>query len=438
MNINLQPDLSLAAAPLTQVLMNALNLASQTDADSLISYSAPARVEPMMLIDAELAMMEDLPKIASATNNLFSCYYVAGATRSMNVDSYRILQSIDHLKPTRSTASALGEFVSNSYGLSGKGTGNLRGDAAKEVGSRVIEMVGESITGSLAMPGYTMRMEALPGGSSKKQGKFLARVATDKEKKEFDRVAREQATAGLKEQVQAETKAMLTAQGQDTSVKKGAVDYMEAAHLVTGKVFELSASYGGNKVTVQVMVSLDARITRPGNLVDIWAVGGELRTAKEMFHGWRSGRLQFVRDVIMCSHLIDAELRVGIHDETGSFLKNRENDAGNRLSAILTGKRSVGTAAGIAIFHANTARKLELAIGGKLDDFNTRQKAFKRTFSLILMVIDPNREEITIYHRGLDKVNHLPISEYVKTRGKDGGDVTDIVKLFLGGSAPTL
>lgn len=435
MLINLFPDMSLAAAPLTQVLMNAFSLASQTDADSLISYSAPARVEPMLLIDAELALYEDLPKLNSALNNLFSCYYIAAATRTLNIDACRLLSSIDHLKPTRNTLNALGEFAESS-------NQRLPGQAGTSIATRVegklIEMVGESIAGSLSLPRFEMATEALQVGASKQKGKILARVATDQEKKEFDRAAREQALKGLADQVKAERAQMMASQAREGTVKKGAVDYMEATHLVTGKIFELSATYNGNRVTIQVMISLDARITSPRNLIDIWSVGGELRSASERFHGWRSGRLRGFQDIIMCSDLIDNELRVGIHDETGSFLQNRENDAGNRLAAILSGKRSVGTASGIAIFSAPTARKLEGAIGGKLDDFTTREKAFKRTFSLIMVIVDQHREEITVYHRGLAKVNHLPISEFIKTKGKDGGDVTDIVKLFLSGSAPTL
>lgn len=431
MQINLVPDMSMAAAPLTQVLLNAFNLASQTDADSLISYSAPARVEPMVLVDAELALFEDLPKLLSATNNLFSCYYIAAASRSLNVNSYRILRTIDHLSPSRSTVAALGDFANDSARRLPDGSGGV----ASRVETKIIDMVGESL--SLPRYGSTkMALESHRGAN--KEGKFLARVATPQEKKEFDRLAIEEATKGLKACVAAEEKAMAALNATGTAIKKGPVDYMEAAHLVTGKVFELSASYGGNSATVQVMVSLDPRVTRPGNIVDIFSVGGELRTAKERAHGFLSGKLRFIDDIILGSDLIDNELRVGIHDETGAWLQNRENDAGNRLSAILTGKRSVGTASGIAIMHARTARRLESAIGGKLDDFATRQKIFKRTFNLLLLVVDTEYDRLTVYHRGLAKINRLPISEFVKTRGKDGGDVTDIVKLFLNGSAPTL
>lgn len=435
MQVNLIPDSSKVAAPLTQVISNAFSLAAQTDADSIISYSAPCRVEPMTLVDSELGLMEDMPKVLSAINNLFSSYYVAAATRSLDVYSYRLLRSIDHLKPSRSLQGALMDFTEQSnarlttpYQISDIGVQN-----------KVVEMVGESIAGATYLPRFN-QMAIESRGNAKGKTKIIARVATEKEKKEFDQLAVQQATAALKEAVTDETRRMTAVAQLPTggSVKGGGVDYMQAAHLITGKIFELSASYGGSRATVQIMVSLNTKFTRPSNLVDILAVGGESRSFKERWHGWRSGELRFLQDIILGSDLIDNELRVGIHDETGAWLQARENDAGNKVSAILTGKRSVGSASGIFVIHARTARAIEARIGGKLEDMSTRSKVFKRTYGLLLVVIDPDRESVTVYHRGINKVNTLPLSEFIKTRGKDGSDMTDVIKLFLNGTGPTL
>lgn len=434
MQVNLIPDNSKVAAPLTQVLTNALSLATQLDGDSIISYSEPCRIEPPTLVDGALGLYDGLPKILSATCNLFSCYYIAAATKSLDVFSYRLLRSIDHLRPSRSIESAVAEFAENSNAR----LSTPYQPAEVYVQDKVMTMVGESLSGLNYLPRMqhtTMGLEA-----AKPKDKILFRVANDGDKRAFNRRVEEETRKAVDTAVKNEQRRMQSAAASVPSngkVSKGQ-DYMDAVHLVTGKVFELGANYNGVSTSVQITVSLNTKITRSKNLLDILSVGGELRNWKERWDGWRSGELRFWQDIILASDLVDNELRVGVHDETGTWLQARENDAGNKLSAILTGKRSVGTAAGIYILHADTARRLEANIGGKLADFNTRQKVFQRIYGLLLLVVDPDRDSITIYHRGITKVNDLPIGEFTKTRGKDNTEMSDIIKLFLNGSAPTL
>ena len=443
MSVTLIPDNSKVAAPLTQVLVNAISLVGQTGGDSIISYSEPCRIEPPTVVDAELALQDFMPKLLSATCNLFSCYFVASATRSLDVNSYRLLRSIDHLRPNRSIESATMEFLNDSNARLEK---PYSVNVDSYVQGKVVTMVGESLAGIDYLPrgSHVMAMES----AQKPKEKIAFRVATGQDHKEFNRRVEAGVKKAVDDAVKKETtsiqqRAAAVSAGLSSAPAKGGVskasmDYMEAVHLVTGKVFELGATINGTETSLQMTVSLNSKLTRSSNLVDLLSVGGELRTFKERWMGWRSGELRFWKDIILGADLIDNELRVGVHDETGTWLAARENDASNKMSAILTGKRSVGTAAGIYVLHVNTARKLEATIGGKLSDFNTRQKVFQRTYALLILVVDPDRDAVTIYHRGIAKVNDLPITEFVKTRGKDNTEMSDIIKLFLNGSAPTL
>jgi hypothetical protein len=443
MNINILPDLSLVAAPFTTVLGNALRVASTQNSDSIIQYSAPARIEPTCLIDAALAQYEFLYPCLGTTNNLISAYYMQGLNSQISISSMRLLREVDNLKPDRNMNAAIYDFVEAS---ADRAYGN-KTPLDQRVEGKILSVIAESL--SLPVPGsnqhehHCVVLEAV-------EGKPVFRVATPEEKKaseEFqkeaaevfkktgEKIARAEYDKKLKE-LQAAGK---TAAASKQSFETGLVgDILDAPNLAVGRIFEVTADYGNGSVTIQVLVSLKTKLSTSANLVDIYATGGELRTFKERWHGWKSGELRFVEDILMCSDIIDNHKRTGVKDNTGTYLENRQRDTQNRVASLLTGKASIGTASAIAVFAGATVKKLEAAIGGKMADFGTREKVFRRTSLMIFMVIDTDFDQITVYHRGISKPTSMPVAEYTRSKSKGGSDVADIVKLFLAGTAPTL
>lgn len=432
MNINILPDFSLASAPFTTVLGNALKVATTANSDSIIQYSAPARVEPICLIDATLAHYEDLYKILGTTNNLFAAYYMQATSSLINVSAMRLLRDIDSLKPNRDMNSAIFDFVEQT---SQKVYGDNKTLTQRAEG-RILEVVGESL--SLPVPdGQHHLVRAVITEAA--DGSKVMRAATKEEEKEFRDAAMKAASTMAKDEYERRLKELKAIGGMASSSDVGLLgDILDAPNLAVGRIFEVTADYGAGSVTIQVLVSLNTLLSSPANMIDIYSTGGELRTAKERWHGWRSGQLRFVEDIIFCQDLIENHKRTAVKDNTGVYLLNRERDTKNRVSALLTGKASIGTASGIAVFSATTMKKLEASVGGKMDDFATREKVFKRTFTMVMLVVDTDFDQVTVYHRGVSKATNMPVSEYARSKSKGGSDVADIVKLFLSGTAPTL
>lgn len=432
MNINILPDLSLAAAPFTTVLGNALKVASTANSDSIIQYSAPARVEPICLVDGALAQYEHLYAILQTTNSIFAAYYMQAAASLVNVSAMRLLRDIDPLKPDRNMNAAIYDFVERSGQQVYGDNKSLPG----RVEAKVLEIVQESMC--LPRIGQDRPMVSFMVTEAA-DGKPVMRVASPEEVKKYKEASAKAATDLAKKEYDRQL-ADLKAAGnvaKGGGVKMGG-DLLDTPNLAVGRIFEVSADYGQGLVTIQVLVSLKTMITTSQNLQDIYATGGELRTASERYHGWRSGQLRFLDDIMFCNDIIENHRRTAIRDNTGVYLLNRERDTKNRVSALLTGKASIGTASGIAVFDSATAKRLEAAVGGKLSDFNTREKIFKRTYAMTILVVDREWEDVTVYNRGIPKAVELPIAEYTRAKSKGGSDVADIVKLFLSGTAPTL
>lgn len=431
MNINILPDLSLAAAPFTTVLGNALKLASTGDSDSIIQYSAPARVEPICLVDSALSQYEFLYPILQTTNSIFAAYYMQAAARMINVSAMRLLRDIDGLKPDRNMNAAIYDFAERSaqqhYGDSKT--------LPQRVEGRVLDMVTEGM--SLPRPGQsvpTITFMITEGQG----GKPVMKVASPEEVRKYQEASKKAATELAKKEYD---KQLADLKHAGAATKGGAAmvgDILDTPNLATGRIFEVTGDYGGGEVKIQMMVVLKTMITSSANMVDVYATGGELRSASERWHGWRSGQLRFMEDIIFCNDIIENHRRTAIRDNTGVYLLNRERDTKNRVAALLSGKASIGTASGIAVIDSATAKKLELAVGGKLADFNTREKIFKRTYLMNMIVVDRDWDQVTVYNRSIPKAVELPVTEYTKAKSKGGSDVADIVKLFLSGSAPTL
>lgn len=416
MKINLVPDLGLIAAPLSTVLGNLTSIMAQQaagGADSIIEYSAPARIEPKCIIDGSLAQFEDILGITRSTNTMVAAYYLQALSRRLNTESAVLLRNIDDLKPDRNLQSAIGQFAEQSVN-------EYYGDS-KTLESRTREHILGIATEAMCLPDPSrpgtlsnfIPMETIATEGS--DGKTISRI-NEKE------VKIKAAQAGK----------------MSASIGKNSSDIMELPTLAVGKIFDLTLTVGGNQVSMPLTVALNTVASTPSNLVDIYSIGAGRTGMIERLRLVSAGELRFWGDFVMMNDLIDEHKRAAIRDNTGTYMEGRERDAKNRIAALLTGKVSLGTASNICIVNSRTLKKLEPAIGGKLTVDSIRKELFKRTYLALMVVVDTDWKEVTIYHRGMADGKTMPIAEFVRAKSKPGSDVSDLVNMFLAGKQLSL
>lgn len=87
-------------------------------ADSLVGYTAPARVEPLCLIDQTLIHQDILPTVMQSVLALFSSYYLQAFALSANVGNVNVVAALDKLNPNRDPAAAfVGQYAGDALGL---------------------------------------------------------------------------------------------------------------------------------------------------------------------------------------------------------------------------------------------------------------------------------------------------------------------------------
>lgn len=186
-----------------------------------------------------------------------------------------------------------------------------------------------------------------------------------------------------------------------------------------------------------INVRLLASIIPTQSIEKILTYKTEDNSIVERFHSWRSGRIEFIRDLIFCQDLIDEYKRATINDDSNTLqeIVRRVNNA--KKFGVLTKNPSLASAANIFVMSEEVARSVEAKLGGKLSSAKTREKAFDNTYAMIIAVVDREWERVTFYTRGISQSTEVSIKEIKASNKGKGPDIGDILKMLNMGNAPS-
>lgn len=386
---------SLGAMAAKNAATNIGGLASK----SLVEFTRTLRVEPICMIEQGLAHHEVMMDVQQTLLSIFSGYYLQAVARDTTVGNVTVTRVLDKLNPSRNaldTVSNMGLIVAGLEGLD---------EGAK------LPTVGQN----------------------------------------FDRV---HALEALKESVQVSNEAMVPSKvniniketinhddGEKT-VKATPASHVDAikevrdlANLAVGKLLNVEITDGTSKVTVPVAVRLQTASLPKRHLVDLLAYGDTDYSAKARYHGWRSGRLQFWRDIVFCRDIIKERRSNLMKDKTGIYKEMLSRKRSNQMSAAISGIPSVATMSNIVVISQEALNELEVKINGRMDNFRVRERIFDATALMLFAVVDSERNQVTIYHQSIPQPTTLAFAA-LKNAAKKDNNIADILAAFQMGSAP--
>jgi hypothetical protein len=396
--------------------------------DSLIDYTAVSRVEPIALVDADVLYEEMLPEVMQSLQSIFTGYYLQAVAISNTIGKIDVVRHLDRLNPSRNGM--------NNAMLAGQGW----------------LMATESYKHKLPVPGDEPALEQLAlEATNIDQANYD--LAVDKYNLDVDtaEIQRQQHDEKMAYSKQKDAMSHINQRDQiDIAMDKtyGSSEQgfgrdtmatmKELTNLSVGKMFTVEISDGLHRASIPVSVRLMASSMPTNSLVHILSAGNQDLTVKERYHAWKSGRLSFVKDLIFCQDLIDAHRKNLMADKEGIYSTILRRSRGNQLSTIVSGNPSVATASNLVVISGDSAAKLELQINGKLRDFRTREKIFKATYMMIMVVIDKQWQRATFYHRGIALATEVGVRDLKVANKGNGPDVSDILKAYQMGNAPSL
>lgn len=177
------------------------------------------------------------------------------------------------------------------------------------------------------------------------------------------------------------------------------------------------------KIAIRLMVSSIPE----ASILSILSNGTMDRTASERFHAWRSGRLELIRDLILCQDLIDEKMKMAIEDTSGVGAEIHRRVANNRRFGVLTNNPSLATASNIFILSEEVASQIEYKAGGKLINYASRQKVFSTAYAMIIVVINRETGRSKFFVRNQPDYATLGRKE-LESAGKGKGP--DVMELF--------
>lgn len=339
---------------------------SEQGVDSLPEFTTSTRLLPSVLVDSDIAMLEDnvVNDLMQTMAGIYAAHYMQAVSISLNVDGIDTIRLLDQFATDRSP-------IRNT----------VRGErgAIRDLFSSAME--------SMDLPDFGMEEGA--GGKV-------------------------EASAG-----------------------KG---FGDGSNLAVGRLLHVKVGAGDRAITIPVQLMLQPRII-PSNIIPkTLALIDSDNSFGARYHKWRSGEIESFADFLFALDIIEADRKLMLSDGGDVYRDasaRRTRAMSDRL--LSAGEKSFNTASTMAVITKNAAESLELALKGKLKHAKVRDRYFHDTHSMMLVVVDPRMERVTIYQRGIDGHGTYTYND-IKNNGSksDGLNIDSILKAYKLGESPSL
>ncbi|ARV77260.1 virion structural protein [Pseudomonas phage Noxifer] len=205
----------------------------------------------------------------------------------------------------------------------------------------------------------------------------------------------------------------------------------EVESLSVGKLVNVELKDGDNTAKIPVLIRLQSTTVKTDIMSHIFTAGGR-DSYGERFQLARAGLIRPIRDLIFGIDLLDEHRRALMGDTSGAYKAITDRRRNNVKKAAMSGVVSAADASNIAVITKSTAKLIGQKLYGKLETQAVRNRIFDNSYLLLLIVVDEQYENITVYHRGLDIPGQHTFKEIASAEKGRGQDITEVYKMILG------
>lgn len=446
----------------------------------LVRFTQSARVEPILLMDKNAVNVPFIQDVVHTAFNMFTGYWLLAVSLDAKINGISVGRRLDKFATDRSLGDATMTMISESlesYKASLEGFGL----------PFIEEILQEEEVASMeAVNGQDMAAAATAAAILDEEEDMTPqeRKAADVERARMQKKADEAAAEARREVQAAEERARRAQEKADDRAQRiadeelrnaqrkadelesyarrkadelerienerkeraktggtgvaNAAKYVEKiTNLAVGNIIDVSIKEDGKEAIVPVTIRLRVAGMPSDVMVQTLAVGGKDVTFRSRWRAWRAGEIGFWSDFVLAMDRVDAHRAAMMKDETGYYKAVYGRATNNQMTAaILKDGPSLSTASSIIVMTEQTAKDLERRISDELKNFKTRQGIFGHTYSMLMIIVDPDWESVTIYTRGIEMPTKLTARD-IKTAGKsDSKELMEILKSYQLGRAP--
>lgn len=348
--------------------------------DSLVEFTQTTQVAPFAIVDASLQSNPNISSILKMCNVLVGSYYLMAISIMLRHDGVAIAEILDSVNPNR----------------------NVGDSIARSVGTLLSGLNSDAWDG-YAMPKFDAKLNAMTVGETPRVAGLNAAI-NPKASSDVEVYDKEIPSMTLHKDV------MNTLYG--------------SGNMATGTMVDVVFESRDRKVSVPVMINVAVNYLASMGCVDLLNHVEKDISLKQRYWEW-DNKLITTFEFLTAVDLVDAHAAALRRDTTGLYAELRNRKKKNSLAGFLAGLAalkgglnngrpnglSVATASNIFIIDVSTKAKLEQQMGGLLEDVRVRTRIFANSYAMMLLVVDPGWETVTIYIRGHAKGSEYKISD---------------------------
>jgi len=368
---------------------------------SLSEVVQVANVEPLTIVSKDCLNLSYTSDILQSLLTMFSAYYLQAVTIMGSVDSVKVIRVLDKLNPDRKFNDL---FI------------------IAESSQEYVYKLPESFKYRLPTTTNSVAFE-----SERSRVKIAMEVGVNKildktnvyDEYDYDEVKNPATNE--------------TVHGKDTILQ-----LVQASNLAVGKVLSVKMSFEeGHQIEIPVTVRLATTVMPTESLVHLLTSKTDDVTFTERWHAWRSGRIRFIQDLVLCQDLIDEHRKALIKDKEGVYTEILNRVKRGKGFGFLANNPSLATASNLFVITEEDAKEIEKKISGKISNSKSRERLFKSTYAMIIAVVDRDWERVSFYIRGIDAGVNVSIKDLKPSSKDKGPDILDILKSLQAGQAPS-
>ena len=412
-----------------KVIESAKTVLAGSKEGDLVRFTQSARVEPILLMDKRAVNIPFIQDVVHTAYNMFTGYWLLAVSLDTKINGVSVGRRLDKFATDRDLNEATLTMLTESPSME---------SFAASMADFGLPFIDEILAEQ-----HQVAMESVSNGDM-----VAANVTADILEDDPVKAGAEASKYGQKKAEAADAAAAADAkkraeeEERNAKMKNGtgvqnAAKYVEKVNnLAVGNVIDVTISEDGKDAVVPVTIRLRVASMPSDVMTQTLAVGGTDVTMRSRWRAWRAGEIGFWSDFVLQMDRVDAHRAAMMKDETGYYKTVYARAAKNSAASAMAGGPSLGTASAILVMDVKTASDLERRIGGQLSNFKTRQGIFGHTYSMLMIVVDPDWESVTIYTRGIEMPSKLSKND-IKSSGKsDSKELMDILKSYQLGKAP--
>lgn len=209
--------------------------------------------------------------------------------------------------------------------------------------------------------------------------------------------------------------------------------------LPSGRIIKVDFDVAGNKFSINMFLQLQPTFI-PSEVAKQFIQMNFTPSLRQRWMQVSAGEISMINDLILGSDLRKQRLKAMKNDKTGvlqQMLDRQSNSLFNswlKLGQVTPERQNIANT--ILIFEKNSFDRACNSAGLKFSVYANRQKFFNKTFSLMVVTVDPMYNKVTIYYHGLPEASTFTFEQLKKNAKTEATDILAMMKNYAQGMAP--